>query len=207
MSLSDYLVKSDGVIFGSLLLLDAAALAALVALLAASLRGRRAVPRQLLRQARDVAPAQAADALAALGRGDGSLLGQMLAAGAARLRYGLEEARHAVANTAERARAAAERRLGYLRLLGVLSPLLGLLGTLLGVGLTLLAAADAGGAVNAGAVTRGIAHSLVVTMHGVVLCLVAVFFYVVFQNRLSRVLHAAREAADDLLTRVHYEAR
>jgi biopolymer transport protein ExbB len=206
MNILSYLVQSLGFIFGPLLLLDAIILAVLIGLLAVTLRQRRAVPDQLLRRANAIPPAQAAGALADLGGADGSLLGQMLAAGAARLRYGLAEARHAVANVAKRVRAAGERRLCYLRLLAVLSPLLGLLGTLFGIGLGLLAASSGPGGLNAAELTRGIGYSLVVTMHGLFLCLVAVFFYAVFKNRLNRVLHQAGEAADDLLTRVHFEA-
>jgi biopolymer transport protein ExbB len=204
VNLLSYLVQSLGYVFGPLLLLDAIVLAVLVVLLGVSLRGRRAVPRGLLDQARDL-PAAQADALVELGRRDGSFLGQMLAAGAARLCYGLEEARRAATITAERLQATGERRLRYLQMLSVLSPLLGLLGTLFGAGLGLLAAAN--GPLNGGMVAQGIAHSLVVTMHGLFLCLVAVFFYAVFKNQLSRVLHAASEAADDLLTRMHYQAR
>jgi biopolymer transport protein ExbB len=201
------LIRSEGYIFGLLLFLMTVALASLVVLLALTLRRGRSIPPRFVREVTEQAGRREFGQLVERSRAERSFLGQVVAAGMGRLGYGLDEARRAAAQTAASLEASLRRPLNYLALVGILSPLVGLAGTLLGVALLLLAVARANEPVSAAAVAAGVGHSLVVTLHGVVLSLVAVFFYFVFKDRLRRVTTSANLIADNLLARAYHEPR
>jgi biopolymer transport protein ExbB len=198
-SLLLYMLQSEGYIFGTLLFLEGVALVALIVLLAIKLRRGRAIPTRLLRDVDDLARRRAAGAVVERSQTERSLLGQALHAGAVHLSYGIEEARRSAANVRETLTGSSARLLRYLALIGISSPLLGLAGTIVGVVLGLEAVLEAGDAATPALLVRGLSHSLVVTLHGLLLSLVAVFFYTVFKNRLAGVTTATTSIVDNLL--------
>jgi biopolymer transport protein ExbB len=163
--------------------------------------GRGLLPR--LEQAVGVGP----DRMAELARGDRSFLGQAVAAGAARLPAGLEEARRAAALVVDRLRAPHERALRWLAAVGVLSPLLGLFGTLLGTMLALVSISRYHGQMSGPMLIEGLSHAICVLLVGLSLGVLTLPAYVLFKNRLQRLTLAAGAAADDLLTRAQERSR
>jgi biopolymer transport protein ExbB len=203
-TLFDYLLRSDGFIFGPLLMLNALGLLILVVWLALGLRTGQVIP-SAFRNSGPVSPGASGTAtLLAQGSAGRSLLGQALNAGVGRLPLGLPEARHAAALVAEGIKVSRERLIRYLAMIGILSPLIGLVGTLLGCILILReAAADRA---DMAQVASGVGYSLAVLMHGLILAVIAVFFYAIFKNRLNRLVSKANLLADDILTRLHPNA-
>lgn len=100
-------------------------LVAAIALLA-ELRRARAVPAGLLAALTEAACAGNVKTAGYLARLDGSVLGQVLTAGLARLDDGLEEARAAGFRAALSFKESKERQLIYLEMIGTLGPLVGL---------------------------------------------------------------------------------
>jgi biopolymer transport protein ExbB/TolQ len=199
-SLFWHVVLSHGIIFGPLMFLAALSLLCLVLWLMFQLRSARTLGRGLLPRL-DQAAAVGPDRIAELARGDRSFLGQAVAAGAARLPAGLEEARRAAARVVDRMRAPHERALRWVAAIGVLSPLLGLFGSLLGTMLALVSLSRFQGELSAGMLMQGLSHAICVLLAGLSLAVFALPAYVLFKNRLQRLTLATGAAADDLLTR------
>jgi len=198
-SLFKHMLVSNGILFGPLMMLLALALTGLILRLAFGLRRGQALGHGLIPRL-DEAAGAGPDRLAELTRGDRSCLAQALVAGMARLPQGRDEARHAVSTVITQLWAPQERALRWLGGLGLLSGLLGLLGTLFGLMLLCMAVARSGGAADRVMIT-GLSHALSVLLEGLFLACVAIFAYVVFKNRLQRLMLATGTAADELLTR------
>jgi biopolymer transport protein ExbB len=182
-----------------LLLAVSFGLVVLIVLLAAELRFSVAIPLDFLHEIRETLArgdtAQAADAATA----DRSLLGVALAAGLARLPRGLAEARDAISNSLESARAGSEQLISYLATIGTLGPMIGLVGTVFGMILSFMELSK-GGTPNAAALAAGISHALVVTLFGVGISIPAIFCHGFFRHRLARIVLEVSSVADDLVT-------
>ena len=197
-----HVLASNGIIFGPLMLLIFLALVALILSMTFGLRRGKAVSRGLMPQLTEAAGA-GLERVAELTRKDRSFLGQAVAAGVARLPHGMEESRHGVAMVIERLRAPRERALRWLIGLGILSPLLGLLGTLLGLTLAFMELGRSGSKVSEGMLFVGMSHALCVLLEGLFLAAVAMLTYVIFKNRLQRVMLATSSTAEELLLQIH----
>jgi biopolymer transport protein ExbB len=197
--LFQHLATSAGIVFGPLLLAVSFGLVVLIVLLAAELRLRVAIPLNLVQETREAlargAIAEALDAAA----GDRSLLGIALAAGLARLPRGLGEARDAIGNSLESAKAGSEQLISYLATIGTLGPMIGLVGTVFGMILSFMELSR-GGTPNAAALAAGISHALVVTLFGVGISIPAIFCHGFFRHRLARIVLEVASVADDLVT-------
>jgi biopolymer transport protein ExbB len=109
-----------------------------------------------------------------------------------------------------------ERLNSYLALVGTIGPLLGLVGTVVGMigafrklgGNTAEAlAGEAPKSLNAAALSVEISHALCMTLAGVFLAVVALFFNALFKNRIINVSMEAGNIADDLLTQMYHNSK
>jgi biopolymer transport protein ExbB len=197
--LFQHLATSAGIVFGPLLLAVSFGLVVLIVLLAAELRFKVAIPLNLVHEIREIlARGATAEALDAAGS-DRSLLGVALAAGLGRLPRGLAEARDAISNSLESAKAGSEQLISYLATIGTLGPMIGLVGTVFGMILSFMELSR-GGTPNAAALAAGISHALVVTLFGVGISIPAIFCHGFFRYRLARIVLEVASVADNLVT-------
>jgi biopolymer transport protein ExbB len=196
--LFQHLATSAGIVFGPLLLAVSFGLVVLVVLLTAELRFKVAIPLNLVDDVRIALASGATQEALEAAAADRSLLGLALAAGLARLPRGLSEARDAISNSLESAKAGSEQLISYLATIGTLGPMLGLVGTVFGMILSFMELSR-GGTPNAAALAAGISHALVVTLLGVGISIPAIFCHGFFRHRLARIVLEVASVADDLL--------
>lgn len=202
-----HLLRSNGIIFGPLMFAVALWLFALIALLLIGLRRGRAVNWRLAARLTEAAEAGTVERLTELAREDRTHVGRAMVEGLRRLPNGIEEARRGIAKVVEQVRTTKEWSLRWLAGLAVLAPLLGFLGALLGAILIFMELGRPEGTPNPARLAEGLSHALVVPLEGIFLAVIAVFAYVVFKNRLSRVVQLTGAVAEDLLTRAHFRTR
>lgn len=89
-----------------------------------------------------------------------------------------------------------EQALRWLGGLGLLGPMLGLLGTLLGVIFLGMEVGRSGATVSEGMMLVGMSHAFSVLFEGIFLACLAVPAYIVFKNRLQRLMLATVPAGD-----------
>jgi biopolymer transport protein ExbB len=197
--LFQHLATSAGIVFGPLLLAVSFGLVVLIVLLAAELRFRVAIPPNLVDDVRAALATGTTQEALDVASADRSLLGIALAAGLARLPRGLGEARDAIGNSLESAKAGSEQLISYLATIGTLGPMIGLVGTVFGMILSFMELSR-GGTPNAAALAAGISHALVVTLFGVGISIPAIFCHGFFRHRLARIVLEVASSADDLVT-------
>jgi len=197
--LFEHLATSAGIVFGPLLLAVSFGLVVLIVLLAAELRLRVAIPLNLVHEIREALARRTTEEALDLATVDRSLLGLALAAGLSRLPRGLHEARDAIGNTLESAKAGSEQLISYLATIGTLGPMIGLVGTVFGMILSFMELSR-GGTPNAAALAAGISHALVVTLLGVGISIPAIFCHGLFRHRLARIVLEVASVADELVT-------
>jgi biopolymer transport protein ExbB len=205
-NLVKHIVKSAGPIFGPLLLLISVGLVALIVLLAMDLRLGTSVPPDFVEEFTETINKRRFKEAFELARGDSSFLGRVLAAGMARLQYGIEDARETAVNTVESIKASKEQLIAYLATIGTLGPMIGLVGTVFGMIQTFMVLGQ-GGQPNPGELAAGISHALVITLLGIALSVPAIFFHAFFRNRLIRISMDSANIADDLLTQMYHNSR
>lgn len=132
-------------------------------------------------------------------KGEQSYYGQILLAGIADLRFGLEDAKERLERKAEALTGVMERGISSLAVLGTLGPMIGLLGTLKGMIKSFGAIATSGVGLDAQKVAEGISEALVLTFEGVFLAIPAIFFFSFFRNSISRIQLELGMLADEHL--------
>jgi biopolymer transport protein ExbB len=125
----------------------------------------------------------------------------------ARLQYGIEDAREAMAGTTDSIKSAKESLVSYLATVGTLGPLLGLVGTVSGMVGAFRDLGNSTKAPDASILAGNISHALVVTLVGVAISCPAIFFYQLFKNRLTGITHNVSNLADDLLTQMYHNSK
>jgi biopolymer transport protein ExbB len=201
-----HMIVSVGIIFGIVLGLVSVALVTLVVLLVLELRMSSAVPPSFVEDFTDTVNKRRFKEAYELAKEDPSFVARVLAAGMARLQYGIEDAREASFSMLESVKAGKEQLIVYLATIGTLGPLLGLVGTVFGMILAFMTLAS-GSQINAQQLAGDISHALVVTLLGIGMSVPAIFFHAFFKNRLTRITHDAGNVADDLLTQMYYNSK
>src|SRR5262245_57329123 len=181
-----HIAVSAGPVFGPLLLIVSIILVSLIVLLFMDLRMSVAVPGGFVDDFADLVNRRQFKQAFDMCREDSSFLGRVMAAGMARLQYGIEDAREAALNMVESVRAGKEQLINYLGTIGTLGPLLGLVGTVWGM---IMAFMELGGSGQARPekLAEGISHALVVTLLGIALSVPAIAFHAFFKNRVTRI--------------------
>jgi biopolymer transport protein ExbB len=201
-----HIVQSAGVFFGPLLLLVSLGLVTLIVLLAMDLRMGHAIPPAFVDEFAEIVNKRQFKQAFDLCKNDASMLARVLAAGVARLPYGIDDAREAAINMVDSVRAGKEQFINYLGTIGTLGPMIGLVGTVFGMIQSFMELSH-GGAPKSEELAKGISHALVVTLLGVALSVPAIFFSTFFRNRLVRITMDASNLADDLLTQMYHHAK
>jgi biopolymer transport protein ExbB len=201
-----HMLESVGIIFGIVLGLVSVALVTLVVLLVLELRMTSAVPPAFVEDFTDTVNKRRFKEAYELAKEDPSFVARVLAAGMARLQYGIEDAREASFSMLESVKAGKEQLIVYLATIGTLGPLLGLVGTVFGMILAFMTLSS-GTQINAQQLAGEISHALVVTLLGIAMSVPAIFFHAFFKNRLTRLTHDAGNVADDLLTQMYYNSK
>jgi len=200
-----HMLDSVGWKFGLVLGLVSVALVTLVVLLVLELRMSSAVPPSFVEDFTDTVNRRRFKEAYELAKEDPSFVARVLAAGMARLQYGIEDAREASFSMLESVKAGKEQLIVYLATIGTLGPLLGLVGTVYGMIQAFIVLAT--GNFDARALADKISHALWVTLLGIGLSVPAIFFHAFFKNRLTRITHDAGNVADDLLTQMYYNSK
>ncbi len=201
-----HMLKSVGLIFGTILGLVSVALVTLVVLLVLELRMTAAIPPSFVEDFTETVNKRRFKEAYELAKDDPSFVARVLAAGMARLQYGIEDAREASFSMLESVKAGKEQLIVYLATIGTLGPLLGLVGTVFGMILSFMTLSS-GTQINAQQLADDISHALVITLLGIAMSVPAIFFHAFFKNRLIRITHDAGNVADDLLTQMYYNSK
>jgi len=130
---------------------------------------------------------------------DASLLSRALAAGLNRRRYGYKEMVEAIESVGQEESMRLHQNVGYLNLIGQVSPMLGLLGTVYGMIVAFRTVADQAGYLQPGLLARGIYAALTTTLMGLIVAIPAMSAYVYFRNRVLNLLNETAVVVEELV--------
>ncbi|HEX6962941.1 MAG TPA: MotA/TolQ/ExbB proton channel family protein [Lacipirellula sp.] len=137
-----------------------------------------------------------------LAKADDSFLGHVLSAGLSRVSSGYSEAVEAMQEVGEEENLRMEQRLGYLALIGTISPMIGLLGTVEGMVESFMVIANtATGAPDPQELAQGISKALFTTLVGLYLAIPALTAYHVIRNRVSRLVLEVGVVSEGMMRR------
>jgi len=137
-----------------------------------------------------------------LAKADDSFLGHILSAGLSRVSGGYSEAIEAMQEVGEEENLRMEQRLGYLALIGTISPMIGLLGTVEGMVQSFMVIANtATGAPDPQELAKGISKALFTTLVGLYLAIPALMAYHILRNRVSRLVLEVGVVSEGMMRR------
>lgn len=137
-----------------------------------------------------------------LAKADDSFLGHVLSAGLSRISTGYSEAIEAMQEVGEEENLRMEQRLGYLALIGTISPMIGLLGTVEGMVESFMVIANtATGAPDPQELAQGISKALFTTLVGLYLAIPALTAYHIIRNRVSRLVLEVGVVSEGMMRR------
>jgi biopolymer transport protein ExbB len=136
-----------------------------------------------------------------LAKGDESMLGQVLAAGLAKLSKGYAEAIEAMQEVGEEENMRLEHRLSYLALVTTISPMVGLLGTVDGMVASFNVIAESTVSPRPCDLAQGISTALVTTLIGLMIAIPAMAVHTIFRNRIARFVLQVGVISENLMSR------
>ncbi len=134
-------------------------------------------------------------------KADDSMLGKVLAAGMSQLKQGYNAAITAMQETGADENMKLEHRLGYIALIGTISPMVGLLGTVDGMVASFMVIAGSDTTPKPSELAQGISMALITTLVGLWLAIPAIAVHSLLRNRLSRLVFEVGVASDNLMGR------
>ncbi len=194
-------------IVSSLIILISIAMVSLVIIVLLDVRMGECVPPALVEEFTELVNKRQMKQAYDLCRADRSFLAQVMTSGMLRLQYGIEDAREAMAATAEAVKSSKDSIISYFGVIGTLGPMLGLVGTVSGMIGAFLELATSEGAPKPAELAGEISTALVLTLLGVGIALPAIFFFSFFKNRLTIISVATSNQADDLLTQLYHNTK
>lgn len=132
-------------------------------------------------------------------RNDGSFLGQVVSAGLARLERGHPAAIEAMQEVGEEETMKLEHSLGYMALIGNISPMIGLFGTVQGMISAFRTIAMSGSTPAAGDLAMDISTALFTTLAGLAVAIPALAIYAILRNRIQRMTLQVGLASEQML--------
>jgi biopolymer transport protein ExbB len=174
-------------------------LIALVVWMALRYRTVAVVPRELVREVRDLLDQTKYNEAYRRLSADSSFLARVLAAGVRKLPSGLSQAQRAMELANEDVTMEMEHRTTYLATVGTLGPMIGLVGTVYGMIMAFRVIALEGSSPQASQLAAGISTALFATLEGIAISIPAIFFYAVFRNRIARLSLEVGMTAEPLL--------
>jgi biopolymer transport protein ExbB len=137
-----------------------------------------------------------------LAKVEDSFCGKVLAAGMARVAKGYEEAAAGMSDAAEDENMTIDHKLGYVSLIGSVSPMLGLLGTVQGMVQAFNVIAGSSTSPKPNELAEGIVLALVTTLEGLIVAIPAIVGFALLKNAQARLVRDAISVADTLIQRV-----
>lgn len=135
-------------------------------------------------------------------KNDDSYLGQMLAAGLAKIASGYDQAIEAMQETSESESMRLEHGLSYIALIASIAPMVGLMGTVQGMIASFSVIANSSTAPKPAELAEGISTALFTTLVGLVLAIPALCAYGILKNRLARLILEVSITSENLLSKV-----
>jgi biopolymer transport protein ExbB len=111
----------------------------------------------------------------------------------------MREAETAMQEVGDDETLAMEQKIGYLALIASIAPMLGLLGTVQGMVVSFQYLAVSNTSLNSSGLIDGIATALFTTLEGLVVCIPAVVFHMIYKNRLARFMLECGHVATNLM--------
>lgn len=136
-----------------------------------------------------------------LAKNDESVLGQVLAAGLAKISRGYNKALEAMQEVGEEESMKLEHRLSYMALIGNLSPMIGLFGTVQGMISSFQVIATGGATPKPSDLAGGISTALFTTLVGLAVAIPAIAAYNILRNRVSRLLLEVGVESENLMSK------
>lgn len=136
-----------------------------------------------------------------LAKSDDSMLGQMLAAGMAKLQQGYDKSLEAMGQVGEEENLKLEHRMSYIGLVGSISPMVGLLGTVHGMVMAFMEIARQDIAPKPSKLAEGVSTALVTTLVGLLLAIPAIISLALLRNRFSKLVLEVGQTAGNLMSR------
>jgi biopolymer transport protein ExbB len=128
-------------------------------------------------------------------------LTNILAAGLPRINAGFETMKAAMDEASAEESVKLQQKIGYLSLIGNISPMMGLFGTVSGMIEAFQKIEEMGAAVTPSDLAGGISKALVTTFLGLMVAIPTMIAYFVFRNKVIRVSLEISAIADDLVDR------
>ena len=136
-----------------------------------------------------------------LAKADDSMLGQMLAAGMAKLQQGYDKAIESMGQVGEEENMKIEHRLSWIGLVGSISPMVGLLGTVDGMVASFMVIARSTATPKPSVLAQGVSMALITTLVGLVLAIPAIISLALLKNRFSKLVMEVGVTAGNLMGR------
>jgi biopolymer transport protein ExbB len=202
MSYLEWIVKAMGWHYTIAFLAISFALVALFVMNILAARRENVVPSALVDGFEQHLAAKQYQEAYDLAKADESFLGHILSAGLSRISTGYSEAIEAMQEVGEEENLRMEQRLGYLALIGTISPMIGLLGTVEGmVESFMVIAQTATGAPDPQKLAEGISKALFTTLVGLYLAIPALTAYHLIRNRVSRLVLEVGVVSEGMMRR------
>ena len=157
------------------------------------------IPTHLLTEVAEAMKAGQAGRVMEICQTDASLLSRALAAGLNRRRDGYDDMIEAVEDVGQEESMRLHQNVGYLALIGTVSPMLGLLGTVYGMIASFRTVAEQAGYLQPGRLAGGIYTALTTTLLGLIVAIPAMGAHVYFRNRVLNLLTEAAVVVEELL--------
>jgi biopolymer transport protein ExbB len=136
-----------------------------------------------------------------LAKNDDSFLGHVLAAGLGKLSQGYPQAIEAMQEVGEEETMKIEHRLGYIALIGTISPMVGLLGTVDGMVQAFQVIAHSPTQPKPSELAQGISMALITTLVGLWLAIPAIALFGIMRNRMARLTLEVGIVSEGLMSR------
>lgn len=136
-----------------------------------------------------------------LAKSDDSFLGHVLSAGLGKLSQGYPQAIEAMQEVGEEETMKLEHRLGYIALIGTISPMVGLLGTVDGMVQSFQVIAQSSSQPKPSELADGISTALITTLVGLWLAIPAIAIFGIMRNQMARLTLEVGIVSEGLMSR------
>ena len=126
-------------------------------------------------------------------------ISRVMQVGLSEIRYGYDAMVESMSGIGEEESIKLNQKIGYLSFIGMIAPMLGLLGTVTGMVISFNKIATAEHGVQASELAYGISQALVTTVEGLVTAIPAMFFFTLFQDRVTNIGLEAGAVCEELI--------
>ena len=181
-----WMFRALGWVFGPVFVVLSLVEVALIVMNLMAIRRKNLVPENLVLEFGELMDSQKFQEAYQVAKEDNSLLGRVLAAGLSKVPSGYDKAVQTMQDVGQEETMKLEHQIGYLALVGNLSPMVGLFGTVVGMIASFQVIAAGGATPSPQKLAEGIATALFTTMIGLMIALPSLAIYDIIKNRLAR---------------------